>query len=100
MHTYKTLTLAERQAIQSDLAWTGDYNGLINGDVSDRMIAAIKAFQKDQGHKQSGVLNPQERGQLAEATGANLFLVIDGEIHIDSTPGQGTTVSLSIPLSA
>ncbi|NEW92305.1 peptidoglycan-binding protein [Rhodopseudomonas sp. BR0M22] len=66
--TAKTLTLAERQAIQSDLAWTGDYNGLINGDVSDRMIAAIKQFQTNQGHKPTGVLNPQERGQLAQAS--------------------------------
>jgi hypothetical protein len=65
--TAKALAQAEREAIQSDLAWTGDYNGLINGEVSERMIAAIKAFQKDQGHKDTGVLNPQERGQLAEA---------------------------------
>jgi len=65
--TAKSLAQAEREAIQSDLAWTGDYNGLINGEVSERMIAAIKAFQKDQGHKQTGVLNPQERSQLAEA---------------------------------
>ena len=57
---------AERQAIQSDLAWVGHYNGAINGEVSDRMVAAIKAFQKDQGGKQTGVLNPQERGVLAE----------------------------------
>ncbi|PZA10697.1 peptidoglycan-binding protein [Rhodopseudomonas palustris] len=65
--TAKTLAQGERQAIQSDLAWTGDYNGLINGDVSDRMIAAIKQFQTNQGHKPTGVLNPQERGQLAQA---------------------------------
>ena len=57
---------AERQAIQSDLAWVGHYNGAINGEVSDRMVAAIKAFQKDRGGKQTGVLNPQERGALAE----------------------------------
>lgn len=65
--TAKTLAQGDRQAIQSDLAWTGDYNGLINGEVSDRMIAAIKQFQTNQGHKPTGVLNPQERGQLAEA---------------------------------
>jgi hypothetical protein len=58
---------AERQAIQSDLAWTGNYNGAINGEVSDRMVAAIKAFQKDRGGKQTGVLNPEERGSLADA---------------------------------
>jgi peptidoglycan hydrolase-like protein with peptidoglycan-binding domain len=65
--TANAMAQAERQAIQSDLAWTGHYNGAINGEVSDRMVAAIKAFQKDRGAKQTGVLNPQERGALAEA---------------------------------
>jgi trypsin-like peptidase/putative peptidoglycan binding protein len=65
--TAKAMTQAERQALQSDLAWTGHYNGIINGEVSDRLIAAIRAFQKDRGGKQTGVLNPQERGVLAAA---------------------------------
>ena len=64
--TASAMAQAERQAIQSDLAWVGHYNGGINGEVSDRMVAAIKAFQKDSGGKQTGVLNPQERGALAE----------------------------------
>jgi len=57
---------AERQAIQSDLVWAGNYNGTITGEVSERMVAAIKEFQKARGGKQTGVLNPQERGVLAE----------------------------------
>jgi peptidoglycan hydrolase-like protein with peptidoglycan-binding domain len=65
--TANAMAQAERQAIQSDLAWTGNYNGAINGEVSDRMVAAIRAFQKDRGAKQTGVLNPQERGTLADA---------------------------------
>jgi peptidoglycan hydrolase-like protein with peptidoglycan-binding domain len=64
--TANAMAQAERQAIQSDLAWLGHYNGAINGEVSERMVAAIKAFQKDRGAKQTGVLNPQERGVLAE----------------------------------
>jgi peptidoglycan hydrolase-like protein with peptidoglycan-binding domain len=64
--TASAMAQAERQAIQSDLAWVGHYNGAINGEVSDRMVAAIKAYQKDRGAKQTGVLNPQERGVLAE----------------------------------
>jgi peptidoglycan hydrolase-like protein with peptidoglycan-binding domain len=64
--TASAMAQAERQAIQSDLAWVGHYNGAINGEVSDRMVAAIKAFQNDSGGKQTGVLNPQERGALAE----------------------------------
>ncbi|ABD05329.1 Peptidoglycan-binding domain 1 [Rhodopseudomonas palustris HaA2] len=65
--TAQAMTPAERQAIQSDLAWTGDYNGVINGEPSERMVTAIKAFQKNHGGKQTGVLNPQERAQLTEA---------------------------------
>ena len=34
-----TMPLADRIAIQFDLAWAGDYNGLINGEVSDRTTA-------------------------------------------------------------
>ena len=57
---------AERLALQSDLAWVGQYNGAITGDVSERMVAAIKEFQKSRGGKPTGVLNPQERGVLAD----------------------------------
>ncbi|QWG18383.1 peptidoglycan-binding protein [Bradyrhizobium sediminis] len=64
--TAKAMAQAERLAIQSDLAWVGDYNGAITGEVSERMVAAIKAFQKARGGKPTGVLNPQERGILAE----------------------------------
>jgi hypothetical protein len=65
--TASAMAQAERQAIQSDLAWVGHYTGALNGEVSDRMVAGIKAFQKDRGARQAGVLNPQERGVLAEA---------------------------------
>ena len=64
--TANAMAQAERQAIQSDLAWVGNYNGAIAGEVSERMVAAIKEFQKARGGKQTGVLNPQERGVLAE----------------------------------
>ena len=64
--TANAMAQAERLAIQSDLAWVGQYNGAITGDVSERMVAAIKEFQKERGAKQTGVLNPQERGELAE----------------------------------
>jgi peptidoglycan hydrolase-like protein with peptidoglycan-binding domain len=64
--TANAMAQAERLAIQSDLAWVGQYNGAITGDVSERMVAAIKEFQKDRGGKPTGVLNPQERGELAD----------------------------------
>ncbi len=57
---------AQRLALQSDLAWVGQYNGAITGDVSERMVNAIKEYQKLKGGKPTGVLNPQERAALAE----------------------------------
>ena len=64
--TANAMAQAERLALQSDLAWVGEYNGAITGDVSERMVNAIKEFQKSRGGKQTGVLNPQERGVLAD----------------------------------
>ena len=64
--TANAMAQGERQAIQSDLAWVGEYNGVITGEVSERMVAAIKEFQKARGGKQTGVLNPQERSTLAD----------------------------------
>src|SRR5664279_3476573 len=64
--TANAMAQAERLALQSDLAWVGEYNGAITGEVSERMVAAIKEFQKTRGGKQTGVLNPQERQVLAE----------------------------------
>ena len=64
--TANAMAQAERLALQSDLAWVGEYNGAITGEVSDRMVNAIKEFQKLRGGKQTGVLNPQERVLLTE----------------------------------
>jgi peptidoglycan hydrolase-like protein with peptidoglycan-binding domain len=64
--TAGAMAQAERQAIQSDLAWVGQYNGAISGDVSERMVEAIKEYQKTSGGKPTGVLNPKERIVLAE----------------------------------
>ena len=66
--SYVAIPLAERLAIQNDLAWTGDYNGAINGDFGERAIAAVKAFQKRNGGKETGVLNQPERAALASAS--------------------------------
>jgi len=64
--TANAMAQSERLSLQSDLVWAGQFNGVISGEVSDRMIAAIKEFQKGQGGKPTGVLNPQEREALAD----------------------------------
>jgi peptidoglycan hydrolase-like protein with peptidoglycan-binding domain len=56
----------ERLAIQSDLAWVGQYNGAITGDANERMVEAIREYQKANGGKPTGMLNPKERSVLAE----------------------------------
>ena len=91
--TANAMAQAERQAIQSDLAWLGHYNGAINGEVGERMVGAIKAFQRDQGGKQTGVLNPQERAVLAEAAKKHQDNV-GWKVVFDA----GTGVRLGIPL--
>ena len=58
------MSVADRIAIQADLIWTGDFNGIANGDFGERTIAAVKAFQKGNGGKETGVLTPQERTAL------------------------------------
>jgi hypothetical protein len=65
--SYNAIPLAERLSIQSDLIWTGDYNGLINGEFGERAVAAVKAFQKRNGGKETGVLNQPERAALSAA---------------------------------
>jgi peptidoglycan hydrolase-like protein with peptidoglycan-binding domain len=64
--TANAMPQTERQAIQSDLAWVGEYNGAITGDVSERMVEAIKEYQKLSGGKPTGVLNQKERSVLAD----------------------------------
>jgi hypothetical protein len=55
----------ERMALQSDLAWTGDYNSLAGGEPNDKLTAAVKSFQRHRKFKETGVLNTQERALLA-----------------------------------
>jgi peptidoglycan hydrolase-like protein with peptidoglycan-binding domain len=90
--TANAMAQAERLALQSDLAWVGEYNGAITGEVSERMVAAIKEFQKSRGGKQTGVLNPQERGILAD-TAKRRQESVGWKIITDA----GTGVRLGIP---
>jgi S1-C subfamily serine protease len=67
---YAAMPIADKIAIQTDLIWTGDYNGVANGDFSERAIGAVKAFQVRNGGKDTGILTPQERAALAAAAKA------------------------------
>ena len=90
--TANAMAPGERLALQSDLAWVGQYNGAISGEVSDRLVAAVKEFQKGLNGKPTGVLNPQERGLLAE-TAKRRQERVGWKIVTDA----GTGVRLGIP---
>ncbi len=64
---YAAMPEAERLAIQSELAWAGDYAGPPGGDFDQHMIEAVKAFQKRNGGKETGILDEHERALLDAA---------------------------------
>jgi len=64
---YAALPAAERLAIQANLAWIGAYEGLPSGDIDDRTIGAVKLFQKGHAAKETGILDDEQRAQLAGA---------------------------------
>jgi len=67
-NAYAAMPPDERLAIQSDLAWIGDYEGAPGGDFDDgRAIDAVKLFQKNNKGKETGILDARERAHLAAA---------------------------------
>ena len=64
---YAAMPESERMTIQSDLIWTGAYNGIVGAEFGDNSVGAVKTFQKRNGGKETGILNPDERAQLAES---------------------------------
>ena len=65
---YASMLLTERVALQFDLAWSGDYNGLINGEINDKTVAAVRALQARNKFPVTGVLAPSERAVLAASS--------------------------------
>ncbi len=103
---YAELSLTERMSLQSDLAWIGDYNGLINGEFSDRLVAAVKTFQRRRKGKETGILTPQERTELAavaapkqeevgwrlvEDTVTGVRLGLPAKLATNTAPGESGT---------
>jgi peptidoglycan hydrolase-like protein with peptidoglycan-binding domain len=64
---YAAMSEHDRMSIQADLIWTGDYNGIVDTEFGDNSVAAVKAFQKRNGGRETGLLNPDERAKLSES---------------------------------
>jgi hypothetical protein len=80
-------------AVQDALIWTGHYDGLADGDIGERSIAAITAFKRDQGWTPAGDLEPDQKLHLFKVAESyrqsyDFRLVNDGR----------TTLSVPMPL--
>ncbi len=58
---------AQRLAVQADLIWLGGFDELSADEIDKRMPDAIKAFQRRNSGKDTGVLSDQERAALARS---------------------------------
>lgn len=90
---YAALPVAERIAIQSDLVWTGDFSGGLETDFGDRAVAAVRAFQRRNKLEETGILTPDQRQLLANATRSRKEYVGWRLVEDTVTPG----VRLGVP---
>ena len=58
---------AQRLTIQADLMWLHSYGEMGAEEINARLVDDIKAFQRRNNGKDTGVLSDQERAALAEA---------------------------------
>lgn len=65
---YDRLEEAERKAIQNDLIWTGDFNGVAGGEFGRRTYDALLAFERrgGAGRVADAILTPPERAALKQ----------------------------------
>lgn len=66
---YEALSEADRRAIQEALVWTGDYNGVIDGNFGKRMRDSILAYQANIKAPTTGILDPAALARLIAAAG-------------------------------
>jgi hypothetical protein len=81
-------------AVQDALIWTGHYEGLADGIIGKRTIAAIIAFQRDQRWAPTGELSPEQIPILFKA--AESYRQLNGFRMVDD--GR-TAISAPMPLA-
>ncbi|WP_158598483.1 trypsin-like peptidase domain-containing protein [Notoacmeibacter ruber] len=64
---YDTLPEEARRNIQDYLVWTGHYDAPIDGSIGPQTVAAIRAWQEDNGYGSDGVLAVGEAEAMGEA---------------------------------
>lgn len=66
---YEALSEADRRAVQDALIWTGDYNGVVDGNFGKRTCDAILAYQANIKAPTTGILDPAALARLIAAAG-------------------------------
>lgn len=65
-HPYNALGYDARTGLQWALIWSGDYEGMVDGEIGPGTAAAIRRFQGRIGTPRTGVLTSQEVDRLVE----------------------------------
>lgn len=77
----RSWSLPVRRGLQNALVWTGDYNGVVDGEFGPRTRAAIRSFQRGLGAHATGYLTEGEIARLEAAriaaVGAAGFRVVE-----------------------
>jgi hypothetical protein len=88
---YERLAELERKAIQNDLIWTGDFNGVAGGEFGRRTYDGMLAFERRGQGTPDGILTPPERAALKRDADAARAVLRFGEI---TDPATGIRIGL------
>lgn len=88
---FERLEEAERKAIQNDLIWSGDFNGVAGGEFGRRTYDALIAFER-RGGVADGILNPTERQALKAAADA-----ARARVQFTVATDAATGISIGLP---
>lgn len=92
---FERLDETERKAVQNELIWTGDFNGVAGGEFGKRTYDAMLAFERrTKSPAADGILNPAERGMLQRDAKA----ARDGQ-RWTQVRDEKTGVSLGLPMA-
>jgi hypothetical protein len=65
--SYAAVSDPARLAVQSNIVWLGGFDSMSAEEIDRHTVDAIKAFQRRNSGKETGILSDQERAALAEA---------------------------------
>ncbi len=91
---FERLDEAERKAIQNDLIWSGDFNGVAGGEFGRRTFDAIRAFERRVQAAEDGILSPPERARLKQAADQ-----ARAGLRFATVTDQATGIAIGMPQS-